>query len=184
MDEQKPWLVISDIHGALHGAEIMTDAFYRHDVCGILCLGDVLYHGPRNDLPDTYAPKKVISIMNRMADQIIAVRGNCEAEVDQMVLDFPCMATNNTLLYQGRKIFMSHGHVYSPDHLPGMSDRDVFLSGHTHIPTAEKKSGVFLCNPGSPSIPKEGHPKTYGLLAADGFFVLTEEHEIYMKVEF
>ena len=177
------YLVISDIHGDLHGAEIMQDAFSYHHCKRILCLGDILYHGPRNDLPETYAPKKVIPIMNSFKDKIIAVRGNCEAEVDQMVLEFPCVADYNIIPFENHEVFMSHGHIYSPDHLPVLSAGDIFFSGHTHIPTAYQKDGIYLLNPGSPSLPKGGHPKTYGILTEEDFTVYTEDHSVYMHID-
>ena len=140
----KKLLVVSDIHGAMAGAELVLDALRTHNPDLILCLGDILYHGPRNDLPATYAPKQVIPIMNGLKDRIIAVRGNCEAEVDQMVLEFPVMGDYNILPFLDRKIFMSHGHVYGPAKLPVLNEGDIFLSGHTHIPTAHKKDGIYL----------------------------------------
>lgn len=178
------YLVISDIHGALSGAQAMLEAKNIHKTDMILCLGDILYHGPRNDLPNDYAPKKVIPIMNQVKNEIIAVRGNCEAEVDQMVLEFPCMADYNILPLQNRKIFLSHGHIYSPSHLPTLNPEDAFLSGHTHIPTAKKENGIYLLNPGSISLPKENHPRTYALLDETGFTVYTLDHKQYMQIFF
>lgn len=177
------YLVISDIHGALDGAQLLLDAIEVHHPDMILCLGDILYHGPRNDLPASYAPKKVIPIMNSLKDQIIAVRGNCEAEVDQMVLEFAVMSDYNILPWNSRRIFMSHGHIYGPDHLPSLKPGDVFLSGHTHIPTAYEKDGVYLLNPGSASLPKNGHPCSYGLLDETGFTVYREDHTPYMHID-
>ena len=176
-------LVVSDIHGALDGAMIVKDAYEYHKPSAILCLGDVLYHGPRNDLPESYAPKKVIEVMNGLKDVITAVRGNCEAEVDQMVLDFECMADYKVLESGGHAIFMSHGHVYGPKKLPQLNADDIFLSGHTHIPTAVKANGVYMLNPGSVSIPKENHPCTYGLLDPSGFTVFTADHKPYMHID-
>jgi putative phosphoesterase len=178
------YLVVSDIHGALSGAEAVQEANSFHQTDMILCLGDILYHGPRNDLPDDYAPKKVIPLMNALTDHIIAVRGNCEAEVDQMVLNFACMADYNILPLNGHKLFMSHGHIYGPDHLPELAEGDIFLSGHTHIPTAEKKNGIYLLNPGSISLPKGGHPRSYALLDETGFTVFTLDHKEYMHIDF
>lgn len=178
------YLVISDIHGAFHGVQLMLDAYSHHHCNWILCLGDVLYHGPRNDVPADYAPKKVIEIMNGVKDHITAVRGNCEAEVDQMVLEFPCMSDSNTIFLNQRRVFMSHGHVYAPDHLPALNDGDVFLSGHTHIPTAEIKDGMIFCNPGSASLPKGGYPCSYGILDEHGFAVYDASHQIIMEISF
>ena len=176
-------LVISDIHGALSGAELVLDALRHHDCREILCLGDILYHGPRNDVPEDYAPKQVIEIMNGLKDQITAVRGNCEAEVDQMVLDFPVTADYNILFYQGHRVFMSHGHVYGPDHLPKLPAGTMFVSGHTHIPTAYEKDGLLLCNPGSVSLPKNGHPKSYAVIDESGFTVYTADHQVYLHTD-
>lgn len=178
------FVVISDIHGDLTGAMAFAEVVQREQPDRILCLGDILYHGPRNDLPENYAPKKVIPIMNSFTDQIIAVRGNCEAEVDQMVLDFPCMADYNVIPFHEQNIFMSHGHIYGPDHLPSLKENDIFLSGHTHIPTADQINGIYLCNPGSISLPKGGHPKTYAVLDDTGFTVYTIDHQEYMHRSF
>ena len=178
------YLVISDIHGALHGANMMLDAFSHHHCDWILCLGDILYHGPRNDVPDDYAPKKVIDIMNKQTDRITSVRGNCEAEVDQMVLSFPCMSDANTIFIGQKRIFMTHGHLFSKDNLPPLNHGEVFLSGHTHIPVAENINGIFLCNPGSASLPKENHPCTYGILDENGFVIYTKEHTVYKSIQF
>ncbi len=176
-------LVVSDIHGALSGAGMVTDALRHHGCTEILCLGDILYHGPRNDVPADYAPKQVIEIMNSLKDHITAVRGNCEAEVDQMVLDFPVMSDCNTLFYHGHRIFMTHGHVYSPDHLPPLAAGTLVLSGHTHVPTAYEKDGLLLGNPGSVSLPKGCHPCTYGLIDESGFTVYTADHQAYMHTD-
>lgn len=177
------YLVVSDIHGALSGAQAMLEAKEYHNIDTILCLGDILYHGPRNDLPEDYAPKKVIEIMNKQKNNIIAVRGNCEAEVDQMVLEFPCMADYNCIPLQNRKVFMSHGHIYSPNNLPVLNPGDIFLSGHTHIPTAQKnEAGIYLLNPGSISLPKENHPRSYAILDDERFAVYTLDHKEYMSI--
>ena len=119
----------------------------------MVLLGDVLYHGPRNDLPREYAPKEVIRMLNERSHEIYAVRGNCEAEVDQMVLDFPVLA-DYMLLFEGdRVIYATHGHIWNEDHLPPMKPGDVLLHGHTHILRAEKKNGILILNPGSVAIP-------------------------------
>ena len=178
------YLVISDIHGALSGAKAMEEALQFHQAEWICTPGDILYHGPRNDIPADYAPKAVIEIMNRHKNRIIAVRGNCDGEVDQMVLQFPCLSTTNIIPFKGHRLIMSHGHVYGPDNLPEMDAGDIFLSGHTHIPTADEKDGMYLLNPGSISLPKGGHPATYGILDEHGFTVYTTDHKPYMEVCF
>lgn len=178
------YLVVSDIHGGVNGAKTILELLKTNDFTNILLLGDILYHGPRNDLPKDYAPKEVITILNSMATKIIAVRGNCEAEVDQMVLNFPCLADYNIIPFKGHKIFMSHGHIYSPDKLPLLNDNDIFLSGHTHIPTAYQKDGIYLLNPGSITLPKENHPCTYATLNEKSFTIYTRNHKAYKQISF
>ena len=158
-------LIASDIHGDAMCCQALLDAFKRENAEKILILGDILYHGPRNDLPEGYAPKKVIEMLNAVADKLICVRGNCEAEVDQMVLSFPVMSTTACVLdtKTNKSIYMSHGHVYSPDNLPPIPEGSVFLSGHTHVLMAEKRNGVLCVNPGSVSLPKNGNPKSYAV---------------------
>lgn len=179
----RTYLIASDIHGALSGAQMVEKAFAFFQPDYILLLGDILYHGPRNAIPEDYAPKQVIEIMNRMSDFIIAVRGNCDAEVDQMVLDFECLRESNEIPYKNHKIFMSHGHIFSPDHLPKLRNNDIFLSGHTHIPTAKKKNEIFLLNPGSVSLPKENHPATFGIIQDGAFTVYTKDNQKYMSID-
>lgn len=178
------YLCVSDIHGAYSGAQAIVEAMRYHQIDTILCLGDILYHGPRNDLPSDYAPKKVIEIMNSLKEHIIAVRGNCEAEVDQMVLEFACTADYNIIPMQKRKVFLSHGHIYSPEHLPTLRQGDIFLSGHTHIPTCDEANGIYLLNPGSISLPKQNHPRTYAILDDSSFTIYTLENKQYMQIEF
>lgn len=134
----------------------------------MILLGDILYHGPRNDLPAHYAPKEVIALLNPLADSILAVRGNCDAEVDQMVLDFPIMSDYIELVSGDTAFFITHGHVYGPDKLPkGIKNGDVFLSGHTHVACDVVRDGIRFMNPGSPSIPKEETKPSY-ILIEDG----------------
>ena len=178
------YLVISDIHGSLAGATVIEEALNRHECTAIIGLGDFLYHGPRNDIPLDYDPKKVIEILNSYKDIIIAVRGNCDAEVDQMVLDFAITADYNELFLGKRKLFISHGHVYGLDNLPNLKEEDIFLSGHTHLPTWHKEKGVYLLNPGSISLPKGGHPNTYATLDENEFVIYTNNHEVYQSISF
>ena len=162
-------LIASDIHGSAYWAERLAEAVERERPDRIVLLGDLLYHGPRNDLPRDYAPKRVIPVLNRMAERgtLIAVRGNCEAEVDQMVLDFPCMADHNVLLDEaaGMTLFLTHGHVYGPgyhnsvDAWPALPERSAVVYGHTHIRVSEPaagRPGTWVFNPGSVGIPKDG----------------------------
>ena len=158
-------LIASDIHGDRDCCRALLEAFEREKAEKILILGDILYHGPRNDLPDGYAPKAVIEMLNAIADKLFCVRGNCDTEVDQMVLSFPILS-DTAFVYDGEAnltLFMSHGHKYSPDSLPPISKNTVFLYGHTHLLGKTEKDGVICINPGSVSLPKGGNEKSYAV---------------------
>ncbi len=156
------FLIASDIHGSAEYAEKLFEINKRENPDQLLLLGDLLYHGPRNDLPNGYNPKRVIEILKAMQDHIIAVRGNCEAEVDQMVLPFSCLSESAIVFADNKKIYLTHGHIYSMEkHPDGM---DVFMQGHTHIPVLEKREdGIIYINPGSVSIPKGGSERGYAM---------------------
>ena len=149
-------LIASDIHGSAYYCGKLMEVLEREKPDKLILLGDLLYHGPRNDLPRDYAPKQVIPMLSQHKDKIIAVRGNCEAEVDQMVLPFPCMADFAQLEVDGTLFYMTHGHHHSPDDLPELPAGSVFLSGHTHVKIDEVRNGIRCLNPGSVSIPKDG----------------------------
>ena len=190
-------IIASDIHGSAHYCRRMLDAFDREDADRLLLLGDILYHGPRNDLPEGYAPKEVIAMLNERKSQIFCVRGNCDTEVDQMVLEFPiladyCILTLDAVKSSGRYsegdpagtdqeqtdasqrigghghsrlIYATHGHRFNIDNQPPLSDGDILLQGHTHIPSWESfGSGSICLNPGSVSIPKAGSRHSYMIL--------------------
>ena len=149
-------MIASDLHGSAKYTRLLLRRFEEEGADRLLLLGDLLYHGPRNDLPRDYAPKKVIPMLSSLKDRIIAVRGNCEAEVDQMVLPFPCMAEFSQLLLDGKTFYLTHGHHANPDNLPPLPAGSVFLFGHTHVKLDEVHSGIRCLNPGSVSIPKDG----------------------------
>ena len=149
-------LIASDIHGSAYYCGKLMEVMEKFQPDKLLLLGDLLYHGPRNDLPRDYAPKQVIPMLSQYKDKIVAVRGNCEAEVDQMVLPFPCMADFAQLEVDGILFHLTHGHHDSPDKLPPLPEGSVFLSGHTHIKMDECRQGIRCLNPGSVSIPKDG----------------------------
>ena len=149
-------IIASDIHGSAHWCRKLCEIMEQETPDKLILLGDLLYHGPRNDLPDGYAPKEVIPMLTKYVDRIIAVRGNCEAEVDQMVLPFPCMADYAQLLVDGITFYLTHGHHASPEALPPLPQGSVFLSGHTHVKRDEMVQGIRCLNPGSVSIPKDG----------------------------
>lgn len=158
-------LIASDIHGDADCCRAMLDAAECEGAEKILILGDILYHGPRNDLPYGYAPKKVIEMLNNSADKLLCVRGNCDTEVDQMVLSFPILSDTAFVYDSDMKLtlFMSHGHKYSPDNLPPLSGKTLFLYGHTHVIGKTEVCGIPCINPGSVSLPKGGNPKSYAI---------------------
>lgn len=165
------WLIASDIHGSAPYCRALIEAYERERADRLLLLGDLLYHGPRNDLPDGYAPKEVIAMLSALRERIFCVRGNCEAQVDQMVLPFPVLAEYCLLEAAGRLIFATHGHVYNTDAPPALSPGDVLLHGHTHVPAKVlTPAGWWYLNPGSVSIPKEGSSRGYMTLE-NGVFV-------------
>lgn len=149
-------IIASDIHGSAYWCRKLMEVTERENPDKLVLLGDLLYHGPRNDLPRDYAPKQVIPMLSRHKEKIIAVRGNCEAEVDQMVLPFPCMADFSILLLDGKTFYLTHGHHHNPDNLPPLEAGSVFLYGHTHVKIDEVRKGIRCLNPGSVSIPKDG----------------------------
>ena len=157
-------MIASDIHGSAKWCAAMLDAWRREKPDRLALLGDLLYHGPRNDLPEEYAPKRVIAMLNPVASELLCVRGNCEAEVDQMVLDFPVMADYAALLLEGRMVYLTHGHVYNADNPPPLKPGDALFFGHTHVPGFWRRGGIASANPGSVSIPKADSPHSYCVL--------------------
>ncbi|MCI8610861.1 MAG: phosphodiesterase [Clostridiales bacterium] len=157
-------MIASDIHGSALWCRKMLESREAEGAPRLLLLGDILYHGPRNDLPDQYNPKEVLAMLNPLRQSIFCVRGNCDTEVDQMVLTFPILA-DYALLYAGDKlIYATHGHVYNPDSPPPLEEGAILLNGHTHIPAYTSKDTFTYINPGSVSIPKENSCHSYILL--------------------
>ena len=156
------WMIASDLHGSAYYCRKMLEAFEREGADRLFLLGDLLYHGPRNDLPREYAPKEVIPLLNGKKEKLLCVRGNCDAEVDQMVLEFPVLADYAVLPVVQRLIYATHGHIYHVKNLPPLAPGDVLLHGHTHVPAwTEFGQGNLYLNPGSVSIPKENSPHSY-----------------------
>ena len=156
------WMIASDLHGSAYYCRKMLEAFEREGADRLFLLGDLLYHGPRNDLPREYAPKEVIPLLNGKREKLLCVRGNCDAEVDQMALEFPVLADYAVLPVGQRLIYATHGHIYHVKNLPPLAPGDVLLHGHTHVPawTEFGQENLYL-NPGSVSIPKENSPHSY-----------------------
>lgn len=161
-------MIASDIHGSSYYCRKMIEAYRQEEADRLLLLGDLLYHGPRNNLPRDYNPKEVISMLNEIKNELLCVRGNCDTEVDQMVLDFPILAEYCLLELDGRTIFATHGHNFNPDNLPMLKEGDILLTGHTHIPANQNMGTYTYMNPGSISIPKEG--SAHGYMIYDGEF--------------
>ena len=143
------WLIASDVHGSAVCCRALREALDRENAQALLLLGDLLYHGPRNDLPREYAPKEVISMLNEAREELLCVRGNCDTEVDQMVLEFPIMADSLALFLEGRMVFVTHGHLFHEENLPNFGRGDVLIHGHTHLRVAADRGDYFFLNPGS-----------------------------------
>lgn len=164
------WMIASDLHGSAYWCEKMIERYWEEKAGKLLLLGDILYHGPRNDLPRDYAPKRVIEMLNNMREQLLCIRGNCDCEVDQMVLQFPIMADYAALWLNGHMVWATHGHVYNMDNHPPFQKGDILLHGHTHIPAAQQfEDGYYYINPGSVSIPKAGSRNSYLVLEGSTF---------------
>ena len=177
------WVIASDLHGSAVYCRRMIEAFEREGADRLLLLGDLLYHGPRNDLPEGYAPKEVMPLLNGMKPKLLCVRGNCDAEVDQMVLDFPILADYAVLPVGQRLVYATHGHVHNLKNLPPLAPGDILLHGHTHIPawTEFGEENLYL-NPGSLSIPKDGSAHSYMTLEGETFCWKTLEGETYHEL--
>ena len=174
-------MIASDIHGSAFYCRKLLEAWNCEKPDKLLLLGDILYHGPRNDLPMEYAPKQVISMLNEMKEEILCVRGNCEAEVDQMVLEFPVLADYCILYEAGHMIYATHGHVHNEKNVPPLKKGDILLHGHTHVPTCNVHEDYVYINPGSVSIPKENSPHSYMIYENGEFLWKNLEGEVYRK---
>lgn len=161
--------VASDLHGSEFYCIKMIEAYRREKADKILFLGDILYHGPRNDLPKGHNPKAVISLLNDMKDEILCVRGNCDAQVDQMVLDFPVLADYAVIDMGKNIIYATHGHVYNESNVPPLKKGDILLHGHTHVPVVREHDNYTYMNPGSVSLPKENSHHGYMIIENNKF---------------
>lgn len=177
-------MIASDIHGSSYFCREMLAAFQKEQADRLLLLGDILYHGPRNDLPKEYSPKEVIRMLNERKDRIFCVRGNCDTEVDQMVLEFPILADYSVLTAGNRLIYATHGHHFNLDSLPPLQPGDILLHGHTHIPAWDHfgEENWYL-NPGSVSIPKAGSPNSYMIMEESLFAWKSLDGSVYHSME-
>ena len=173
MDKKRRLMFASDVHGSAYYCDRMLECYQKEGAERLWLLGDILYHGPRNDLPKEYAPKKVIAMLNEVKRELCAVRGNCDTEVDQMVLEFPILADYALLELENLRIYATHGHIYHEQHMPPLLDGDILIHGHTHLYEAKRAGAQVILNPGSVSIPKGGNPPTYAVLE-DGMFLIRD----------
>ena len=176
-------IIASDIHGGEKGAEFIKNVFLEEKADKLVLCGDLLYHGPRNDLPDDYNPKAVIKILNSMCDNILAVRGNCDAEVDQMVLEFPIMSDYIVINDNDLRMYITHGHIYNEQNPMKLKENDVLVCGHTHVLKLEKSDYFYHVNPGSCTLPKEENPKTYIVYENKKFTVKTFDNCIIKEMK-
>lgn len=165
----RKWMIASDIHGSAYYCRRLLEAYGREGAERLILLGDILYHGPRNDLPREYAPREVISLLSPLRSVILAVRGNCDTEVDQMVLPFPILADYAVLTVGEHLAYLTHGHIYNENNLPPLADGDYLINGHTHVRAHRAHETYTYLNPGSVSLPKENTPHGYLMLEGDTF---------------
>ena len=172
------YLILSDIHGSEACLKPMLTLFEEKKFDFLILLGDILYHGPRNPLPEGHNPQGVVKLLNAYNDRIIACRGNCDAEVDQMLLEFPCLGDYSLIVDEGTKLFATHGHLYTPNHFAKTAGKQIFLYGHTHLWELRQEEDVFICNPGSISLPKENRPATYGTYESGTLSIYDLNHNL------
>lgn len=174
---------ISDIHGSLFFLKKALERYKEEKAKYIVVLGDVLYHGPRNPLPRDYNPDAVASLLNEYKDKIIAVRGNCDSEVDQIIIEYPMMSDYSIMLCNDRRLFLTHGHIYNEKNLPNLGQDDVLIYGHTHIPVAKKQNNIFILNPGSISLPRENIPNSYAVLQDNLFQIKDLDGNVIKEIK-
>jgi len=175
------WLTASDIHGSEYYCKELLRAYDEEGADRLLLLGDLLYHGPRNDLPRDYNPRAVIELLNKRKEDILCVRGNCDTEVDQMVLEFPIMADYCILVMNNSTIYATHGHVFGEDNPPLLHKGDILLCGHTHVPKCVEHENFIYMNPGSVSIPKENSRHGYMIIEDNTFTWKDFDGKEYMR---
>ncbi len=177
-------LIASDLHGSLPATEQVLRAYKEMDAQHLILLGDLLNHGPRNAIPEGYAPAAVAEKLNEMSNHILAVRGNCDSDVDQMLLDFPMMSDFSWLMLEsGVRLFLTHGHIYHQDKMPPLAPGDVLVHGHTHIPVAESFKEVSIFNPGSTTFPKGGFVASFGLYENNTLKVLDFNYQVIKEIK-
>lgn len=178
------YMIISDIHGSETHLHHMLDLFEKQQCDFLIILGDILYHGPRNPLPEGHNPQGVVKLLNHYASKIIACRGNCDAEVDQMLLNFPCLSDYSIIIDEGTRLFATHGHIYHPENLPPLAEgKNIFLYGHTHLWELKTQGDTLICNPGSISLPKQDRPPTYAMYEKAKLSIFTNKQELLISYD-
>lgn len=175
-------MIVSDIHGSYEDLKKVIAIYEEEKMDKLILLGDLLYHGPRNPLPEGYNPKETASLLNHYKEQIIAVRGNCDAEVDQMVLEFPMRSDYTELFIDGHRFFVTHGHLYNKEQLPLLNTGDILMYGHFHKPIAKKVDGIVIFNPSSISLPKSGG-KSYGVYEENELKIFSLEKRLMNSIK-
>ena len=171
-------MIASDLHGSACFVKKLMERLEAEQPDKLLLLGDLLYHGPRNALPEEYSCPSVADQLNAIKEKIVAVRGNCDSEVDQMVLEFPIMSDYALLEVNGLSLFATHGHLWSESYPPRMTEGTVLLNGHTHVPACVEHGSYTYINPGSAALPKEGNPKSYMTYEKGVFEIKTLDGEV------
>ena len=164
-------MIASDLHGSYKAAKELKAIFEKSGADKLILLGDLLYHGPRNDFPVEYSPKEVTALLNEMKEDLLCVHGNCDADVDQMVLNFPITVQNMLLYLDGKRVFVAHGDIFNTENPPALSKGDILLHGHTHLPVIEDTGEFYYLNPGSAALPKGGNPPSY-MIYEDGVYTI------------
>ncbi|MBE6701519.1 MAG: phosphodiesterase [Ruminococcaceae bacterium] len=177
------YVIASDIHGSSFWCERLVESFKKQKADKLILLGDILYHGPRNELPEEYSPKKVIELLNSLEGKVISVRGNCDSEVDEMVLNFPIMSDFSFIMAKEHTVFLTHGHIYNENNLPPLSNGDVLVHGHTHVPICERKENYTIINPGSVAIPKENSHHGYIVFDGDEFVLFDFDENVIDSIK-
>lgn len=172
------YMILSDIHGSESYLEKALHLFEEKGYDYLILLGDLLYHGPRNPLPEGHNPQGVVQLLNPYASKIIACGGNCDAQVDQMLLNFPCLNDYALIFDEGVRLFITHGHLYTPEKFPRSEAKNIFLYGHTHLWELRKEGTTLICNPGSISLPKENRPPTYAVYTASTITIYTLDGQL------
>ncbi|AIW19621.1 phosphodiesterase [Vibrio coralliilyticus] len=174
----------SDLHGSLPATEKVLSQFDQSGAEALVLLGDILNHGPRNPVPEGYNPPAVAERLNQYAQQIIAVRGNCDSEVDQMLLSFPMMMDYAwVLLESGHRLFVTHGHLYNTDKRPPLKRGDVIAHGHTHVPVAQWQGEQVIFNPGSVAFPRNGFEPSFGVYEEGELKVVTFDNQVLASIQ-